>query len=80
VVIEVQIVVPPEKGLSVAYVALSRAEATSLRDALDLMLTMGSSDWHAYISWGGYETDVSLILETERPTDPTALPGGATSS
>ena len=78
--IEVQIVVPPGHGLSSAFVSLSRTEASNLRDALDLMLTTGSSGWHAYISWGGYETDVSLILETETPTDPSALPGGATSS
>lgn len=75
-----QIVVPPGQGTSSAFVSLSRAEATSLRDALNLMLTTGSSGWHAYLSWGDFETDVSLILETENPADPTALSGGAASS
>jgi len=75
-----QIVVPPGRGTSAAFVSLSRTEATSLRDALDLMLTTGSSGWHAYLAWGDFETDVSLILESEHPTDPTALPGGAASS
>jgi hypothetical protein len=78
VVIEVQIVVPPGQGTSSAFVSMSRPEATSLRDALDLMLTTGSSGWHAYLSWADFETDVSLILETENPTDPTALPDGTT--
>jgi hypothetical protein len=77
VVIEVQIVVPPGQGLSSAFVALSRTEAGDLRDALDLMLTTGSSGWHAYLSVGGYETDVSLILEMEDQPGPT-LPGGTT--
>jgi len=75
-VIEVQIVVPPGQGLSSAFVSLSRAEASNLRDALDLMLTTGTSGWHAYLSLGGYETDVSLILEMESPTGPSTLPGG----
>ena len=75
-----QIVVPPGLGLSSAYVTLSRGEASNLRDALDLMLATGSSGWHAYISWGGQETDVSLMLEMENPADPSALSGGTTSS
>lgn len=78
--IGVQIVVPPGQGLSAAFVSLSPTEASNLRDALDLMLTTGSSGWHAYVSVGGYETDVSLILETENPTGPTTRPGGAAST
>jgi hypothetical protein len=80
VVTEVQIVVPPGHGLSSAFVSLSRVEASNLRDALDRMLTIGSSGWHAYISWGDYETDLSLILEMEKPADPTTRSGGAASS
>jgi hypothetical protein len=80
VVIEVQIVVPPGHGLSSAFVSLSHAEASNLRDALDRMLTIGSSGWHAYLSWGDYETDVSLILEMENPAGPTTLSGGTVSS
>jgi len=75
-----QIVVPPGHGLSSAFVSLSPAEASNLRDALDRMLTVGSSGWHAYISWGDHETDVSLILEMENPAGPTTLTGGAASS
>ena len=75
-----QIVVPPGQGLSSAFVSLSRTEASNLRDALDRMLNIGSSGWHAYISWGDYETDVSLILEMENPADPTTLTGGTASS
>ena len=75
-----QIVVPPGQGLSSAFVSLSRTEASNLRDALDRMLNIGSSGWHAYISWGGQETDVSLMLEMENPADPSALSGGTTSS
>jgi len=76
----VQIVVPPGHGLSSAFVSLSRAEASNLRDALDRMLTIGSSGWHAYVSWGDYDTDVSLILEMEDPSGPTARSGDAASS
>jgi hypothetical protein len=74
-----QIVIPAGQGLSTGYVSLSRAEAGRLRDALDLMLATGSSGWHAYISCGDYETDVTLILETDKPGGPSAMPNGTTS-
>jgi hypothetical protein len=43
------------------------------------MLATGSSGWHAYISCGDYETDVTLILETDKPGGPSAMPNGTTS-
>ena len=41
-------------------------------DALNLMLSTGSSGWHAHVSWGDRETDVTLLLEAER--GPRAMP------
>jgi hypothetical protein len=80
VTVGMQIVIPPGQGLTTAYLSLSRAEASGLRDALDLMLATGSSSgWHAYVSSGDYQTDVTLILETESPTGPPAMPRGTAS-
>ena len=77
-----QIVIPPRQSLAniAAYLSLSRAEATGLRDALELMLATGNSGWHAYICWGDYQTDVTLTLETDNPTGPTPLPDETRSS
>lgn len=75
-----QIVIPPGEELSIAYLSLSRAEAGRLRDALDLMLATGSSGWHAYVSCGEHQADVTLLLETDKPRGPTAMPDGTTSS
>jgi hypothetical protein len=73
-----QIMIPPGPSLTTAYMSLSPAEATGLRDALDLMLTTGSSGWHVTISLGDYETDLTLILEADG--GPTPLPNAATSA
>lgn len=69
-----QIVIPPGQSLrlATAYLSLSRAEADGLVDALNLMLSTGSSGWHAHVSWGDRETDVTLLLEAER--GPRAMP------
>jgi hypothetical protein len=69
-----RIVIPPGQNISKveASVAVSRTEATELRDALDAVLTLGVSRWHVDASWGENRTDVdvSLTLMTpgERPT------------
>jgi hypothetical protein len=73
-----QIMIPPGQSLTTAYLSLSPAEASGLRDALDLLLSTGSSGWHAYISWGDYDTDVTLILEAYN--GPTSLPNEATTA
>ena len=73
-----QIVIPPGLSLTTAYMSLSPGEASGLRDALDLMLTTGSSGWQVYISVGDYETDMSLIREADSGRTP--LPNEATTA
>ena len=75
-----QIVIPPGQGLATAYLSLSHIEARTLRAALDLLLTTGSSGWHAYVNWGDYQTDVNLILATEGPTGTNPRPDQTTSN
>jgi hypothetical protein len=45
-----------------ASVALTRREATELRDALVAVLGQGISSWHVEAVWGEYRTDVTLSL------------------
>jgi hypothetical protein len=62
-----QILIPPwqSPATATANLSLSRAEAIGLRDALNRMLATGSAGWHAYISWGDNQTDLTLTLETD---------------
>ena len=70
-----QMVIPPGQGMESACLSLSRAEASGLRRALDLMFSTGSSA-HAYISWGDRQTEVTVMLATD--TGPTSLSDDAT--
>jgi hypothetical protein len=55
-----------------ASVAMSRTEATELRDALDAVLTLGVSSCHVDASWGdlrtGAKLNLSLLTTGEHPT------------
>jgi len=68
-------VIPPGQGLEKACLSLSRAEASGLRSALDLMLSTGGSG-HVQISWGDHQTEVTVMLATD--TGPTSPPDKAT--
>jgi len=67
-----RIVMPPGQSVSKveASVAMSEAEATELRDALNAVLTMGISSWHVDASWGDNQTDVAVNLQLLLPGRP----------
>lgn len=67
-----RIVMPPGQSVSKveASVAMSEAEATELRDALNAVLTMGLSRWHVDASWGQSQTDVTINLQLALPGRP----------
>jgi hypothetical protein len=72
----VRIVIPPgqTRPKAEASVALSRREATQLRDALDAVLTLGVSTCRVDASWGENHTDVTLSLTLLAPGEhPTPL-------
>jgi hypothetical protein len=67
-----RIVVPPGQSVSKveASAAMSEAEATELRDALNAVLTMGVSSWHVDASWGESQTDITVNLQLLPPGRP----------
>jgi hypothetical protein len=64
-----RVVVPPGQRLPrvSASISISRAEASELRDALDLVLKAGRSRWSASVLWAEIEADVTLMLEMDFP-------------
>ena len=76
-VVHMRVVIPPGQRISAvsSYVSLSRTEACELRDALDLVMAAGTSPCHVRVSWGDYETDVTLTLDlTDEPPKPRRKP------
>ena len=67
-----RIVIPPGQNAAQveASVAMSEAEATELRDALNAVLTMGIASWHVDASWGQNQTDVTVNLQLLLPGRP----------
>lgn len=50
-----------------AHVSIARAEATELRDALDRVLTAGSSGWSVNVEYAEVEALVTLTLHLDAP-------------
>lgn len=53
----------PGEPLSAAYLWLTRAEATEVRDAMNDLLTEGDADWHAHISSTNYQVELTVALD-----------------
>lgn len=68
-VVQMRVVVPPGQRLPrvSASVSISRAEASELRDALELVLEEGRSNWSVSVSWAEVKANVSLTLEMDFP-------------
>ena len=56
----------PGERLATAYVWLTRAEAAELRDGLNQMLIEGNANWHAHVSSGDYQTEITIALDEPR--------------
>jgi hypothetical protein len=67
-----RVVIPPGQSVSKveASLAMSEAEATELRDALNAVLKMGISSWHVDAAWGENQTDVTVKLQLMLPGRP----------
>lgn len=70
--VDMRIVIPPGQRLPEvsAHVAISRTEATELRDALDQVLASGRSGWNVGVEWAEVEAFLSLMLEMDVPVGP----------
>jgi hypothetical protein len=80
-----RVVVPPGQRLPrvSASVSISRAEASELRDALDMVLGEGRSNWSVSVSWAEVKANVTLTLEMDLPRialDADTWPGRPTST
>lgn len=62
-----RITVPPKQRLPKVSgcITISRSEATQLRDALDLVITTGSSTWNANVRYIDIEASVTLTMELD---------------
>jgi len=68
-----RVVLPPGQRLPhvSATVSITRAEATELRDALNLVLDAGRSQWAVYASYAEIEAEVNVTLQMD--SHPTVL-------
>lgn len=61
------ITVPPGQKLPevTGAIIISRSEATELRDALDLVIAEGSSEWNVKVHYVDVEASVTLAMELD---------------
>jgi hypothetical protein len=54
---------PPQNVLPSAFLWLTAAEASELRDALNDLLATDQADWHAHVSSADYQTELTIARD-----------------